>query len=1426
MKLENMAEGSGGDQPIGDRESRLWPRRPGSPLQPPGPPSLRSAPPNPGSALSATLSEQSVEPAEQFDQPDQTEEVVRERRASRRSIPFDRSQQRLERRRGGVSGGESSGNGGRGANRPPERPRGPEGPRSPEWGVSPEWGSYLCDQIIEMETTLPYEVRYDRENGSRLNRLYADLIKYVIENRQQNRSSRASFTPAEAYSKVISEIQKNDRNSSGENYTPTSLGLAIVKAFKERAAKDIELKGKVDQTSPEDFTGVDINYLSVLNTKDKDNSITPTERAEVRKDLLKYFREAHRKGLLKGVDETINAVWLQYRAGRISVSQARELLQERIIVSTKNDNPTAYITAEAAYRRKRSDNEVHPRLLQVWEPYLRWAGDRFEGLLDRDTMPDPEKGEWSPPTEQGNRQIKETFWEPFAGYPDYYTITAKTPAQFIIAKETFLQMLKNHALGYDPNELMTNLMNFKKVFSRDATTLAEAQKDQPEGPDKMTPEFAKAIRQEFEGEGFLWGAFYNGEHYNREGHKQYMTAMALHEGPERWIRVLRSRRGKVGVHTWNLDNDLMVQLYHSAQGSRGQLGKFSQVQEYLKTHIKKKMLEKGMGVVLKDYHPDDPLYTDIPSTYDSAGLRLNRALILDQIVYQLGIHGNLELLSEADKEIYLNSEKSLKENQERIGVHQSDEAFKNLYEGFDKGDAHIRNYLRFGDPNKYSQEQLPSSLTYSVRLGRIQHNLRRFREQIDKDVRNGNDPLRRYWQEDLILKKQAKKEAIDLLVDLKVIDKSDKEFYESELAKEEAGFDVAYEMQGATQEATIKGGSVYFIYRNPYVQAYQEVRQSNIKDESGNDISDNKLSPEQRLARGPNARWTEDQHIGWILEEIKLGTRLDSFSPKEKELFEGLNPEDKVNIVDHMPAHLAIKGVQAVVNWTKMKYADDAEIWKRADLAAKINEKDSSGHFKNPDFRAVYRTAMVEENQDRAIYQIKFYGYAAKFYDLEYQVIGFDPKTKKLDIKPMINSRTKEEDVKPMMLKRPRVVIDSVTGKTRIEGTEEVHLDLDTAVKSYLALHTTHTYWAYQNTNTQTLSPDYVFGLARDIKDGKVRPEDVDIFAGLLLTLDPTLCRVKGFNGEQMTLEATIFDAAVEDSFLSWVDIKKALNEQFLPGDGNLENMNTGYYTEDKGGEARQALQLEALVAKMPKRWARRFAAALSLSPIYVSSMADNLGRSGVIGAVSIMEDKIADLTGQRILGQFGITKFINVVDSGSVLWFTLVGGTDPKTGDHHEGVFTKPTNNNDKLMVFWEKMNQATSRFDNESEFLYELKETFGRVNDTLHKIRTMYSDNRNSGGALDLRKTDVFLPNGRFNPEISTDNNTGSSRHIAEMFWYAYVDWLLDAGPGGGVETYGESAYFYKFLKQPYFTFNGKKRVDDPKKTWAKWLFDKMAL
>lgn len=1432
---------------------------------------------------------------------------------------------------GGDRGGENNGGS---HEQPPPGPGGPEGPRvpeptsGPEWEISPERGRWLVEQIVYMETKLPYEVRYNAENGPILNELYASL-KTFVERFQEDRYKEAAFDPLKEHQVEIKE---------GEGFLQ-----AVQRTYDEWIKNGVKGQEEAREAArpPEDLSG--LASLQELITK-LDNVSSPSISEEVRAqaaaelpqtqaELLKYFKEADRKGLLIGVNAILDAIYDNLTSGQHSLTEVRLAADQQTVKSLLNEKPAAYNSAELSYisRLMRGDTEV-TRLFNVWDPYLRFARSRLEEEFTNQEWT-PLEGEWRPSAWEGDEQeTTETFWTPYGGYPDYYIVTARTPAQFRRAMESFIEIIRNGSLGYSPTDLMNNIQNFQRVFSARASLMANEseirrlREDRPIGPDDMTVGIATEDRQELQGRAFLWYSFYQYEHYNKEEAKSGATAMALNEGPARHTAVLRSgEEGEVGSGTWDYDYLPEIELALNAQGSRGQLGSYTPAQEYLRDTIFEIQTEKRMGVVLKDYDRRDIAL----STNLTACVKRDKRLE-ETDRYLRRYRGNLNSLSKKDRDYYLDHKAHAGKNRQRIGIHQSTEDIRGIYEGFDYGDAHRRVYQRYRELTPAELKELeelgglPKRLLKSVRLGTVQTMMDQVRQEIRNGVvRNGEKVVleKSGRIKDDIEGKALLEITLDRLVEDKLIQERErglyKKIYQDAYARAKAGFEVTQQLEGVSHESTVRGGGVYFIYRNRgvvnYVREYLNFRDKPRKDRKASDVDISKWSPQQR-----KANFTHDQHLGWIIDEMSKGRRKDSFPPEEQALYNSLNLDERETFVDNVPIHSAQEYGMVAVNWIKMRYADDDPIWqedrfKIKDASGKmisvIDAKDANHQYLYPNFRAIYRTAVLNHTLKMVINEFATKGFAAKlrYTEYDFDIKSFDPQKGEINITPKGESKVMtlkrphifgytqlgqpiiafdnegkpifgyDQDGNPIGLgqgdfdelgqaiiydkpadivrngqiaeQRRRVnlntrnpvflndaykVFERDDGRNRSSFVfvEEVELDFQNAVDSYLALHTTHTYWAYQSNNTHTLIPEYVLNQARQIRDGLIRPEDADIFAGLLLTLDPTLSRVKSFSGDKMAVEGIVFDAAVEESLMGSVYVKSALNKKTMPVDGNSEFMGIGYYTEDLGGDMGFSMEAAARAAKMPKRWARRFAAVLNSTPIYVDSMARNVGRRGVTGATTMMADNIKDLTHQPVMSQFALTKFINMIDSSAALWFALVGGTDPKAGVHHEGLFMKPTNNADQLLQLRQDLISYTQRPEEENKFFYKLMESFGRVWDTLKVIRTMYSDNRNAGGALLLERKDVFLPNGRINPEITAESerNTGTSRHIAERFWDAYIDWLLDPGPGGGVQAYQAEAEVYKFLKQPYFywvnNIKGEYERKTDGRTWAGWLFDKMAL
>lgn len=1372
-----------------------------------------------------------------------------------------------------------------------EPERGPdwEPNNNPEWLASPERGRWLVEQVTYMETNpkFPYEVRWNAENGPRLYYLSRELIKFVWTT-ERDRHRRAPFKAEEAH-----PIKVEPDESLSEKQFVTKLKVL----YDDLSKKAIDQVSQEENIPPIDFTEIDArgHDLDTLTAKFEDMTIPPDEKLQVEEDLLKYFQEGKRLGLLRGADEVFNALFLEFSNGNRPAAHIRALLEQQAVITPQNPTPMAYAEIEDKIRRKATDPEVNPRLLKIAHAYILWNRAKLRDILNGIDRGPYREGEWQVPDEKEEGEIIETYWEPSPNYPTYYMLHAKNPREFKIAKETFMRMLKSHALGYAPAELTQFYQNFKNLLDGEAKRLAMQQENDQDGPNKMTKGFVDELRQEFDADFYSWGAAYYSEHYNKDGAKQYSQAMYLDEGPQRLAAMFRSNDGEVAFHT-QFQDDLhgLFEFALNAQGSRGQF-KDSIVQNYIANTLTEIQIERGMGVVIKDYDNRDLLGGLSGEAFEA---RLNRARYISNIEAVLKRNKyQLDSLPEEEQKYYLAVQENIRGNISRLTLYQSDEDFATCYEEFYTGNAHRNNYRAYIEHGHLTLKDLPKRLRDSVRLGGIQVEVDKFREQ----VRAGEVVLR---PGETIIKK---------LRNLKRISRKDENFYENAHERSAANYEAAMQLQQMTHETTVRGGGVYFVYRNKCERAYMEARERYLE-ASGEKLKQGELSfekmrdewhkaVESKLSlEERKARWTKEEHTGWVLHEMRMGTRLDTFPEDERRLIRGLSPEDRQQFTDNISTQLATKAVMAVANAIRMKYADDSPIWQeREDLAYFVHEKNKKGNFKYPNFRAVYRTEMVNRAINDATERIYGDGFTAQFSDREYEVLDFDPEKKELKFakEPLKDSRTKVID-HPIMYKTPHVfgytalgkkVVDfsedkkpigletsdfdetdqpivydkpagsweyvnkefkwverkriepadleakkakysltewqTKTGEKRFTAVDSVRLSLETAIGSHLELHTLHTYFAYQSNTTDSLAPPHVWLEAEQIRDGVLKAEDADPHAALLLTLDPTLHRLKFFEGPQMAIEGIVFDAAVDESFMTWVHVRKALNKKFSPRDGDSEFMQMGYYIEDRGGDARFSMMMHNLVSKMPKRWARRFAAETGDLPMYASTTADNVGVDGVRKLVALMDDEIHKLSGQRIVSQFGLMKSLSMFDNSTQLWFALIGGTDPQTGKAIEGTLLKPLANNDKLVEEWRNPNLFTDPAA-QNAYLYKLKDSFARIEKLLHdELRKMYAEARNAQGALLLDKTDIFLPNGRYNPEIDTDRNTGSSRQIGKEFWDAYVAWLTSREPGGGIDFYGESAAFYEMLNRPYLIYDGEKVIPDPSgKTWADFLFDKMIL
>lgn len=1154
--------------------------------------------------------------------------------------------------RGGAAGGGGSGRreggltpeaGGRG-------PRGPEGPRPPEmsdkeWETSPERGRSIVKEIIRLETTLRYADRYhvrsglmsldirlgrreiyNERNGTYLDQLYKDLQDYTRAVRRVL-NVRDPWDPAVAYRELEQALEGR---TTGEVSGANQLGI------------NRRNRGERPSVLPTES-------LNSLLTKYK----SETNAEVVEGDMAIWFQEARNFGLLDRADTLFTSFYKQLTEGNIPAEQIEEELKK------VRDNAKGSI--EGLLRSRRTD----PRsaaLSGIAEAYSTRTYDIFELMLSGERYYSIE-GEFRLDEGLDEEEDTNTYWRP-GYYPKTYDILAKTAKHFRRAADSFLSTITRGRLGKSAAQLYEHFNNFTEKLVQAASA------------QNIEEQFSIELKQELEGHGHVFGADYSFETYNMRSANQFLMAMALDEGPQRWIAVARSGNGAVGAYLLKFDRDPRVKLMHNPGGSRGQLLNDTVTQHYLHAEIRNILIEEGMGVVMKNYDPRDAK----SSAYDPQSIRV---LNLPQAEHA--------------------REQALAANVARIGIHQPTDEFKGLYEGFDKGDAHLINYGRYRGWSDDQLQALAPALRRSVIIGKVQSLL------FPQGERNqGKD------------KNQLIK-VIEKLIAEGRLTARDKRYWEEAYDHSRANFATAFQMVGATGEKARRGGGVFFIDR---------------KDEHGR------------------------------------------------------------RFVDNMPVYEAEMFVQYVENRIKIEFAN---------------------------LSAQERAEAVAEGREDAIQEIKTNGYQAK-------------------------------------IKFPKILFNTDENSPNfgdVIGFDEEHIetiDFETATDPENPLNRwlNHTYLSYQPENRHQITNPDVLKAAKKRRMRLLRPdlltepeseyERHENLADLRLILDPTLNRVpslqdidmpEGYSSQQA--EILFSDAAVEASNMGHWRIVRELNAPFMPHDGNVFKFRTGYNLEDYAGIARFIIRMRQFVASNSKRFARRYATELENLPLNVSSMPDQWGQTGVLGAIEMFAAPVGTMSEQRLAGQFAITKWVEQMRIGNLIYDALVGHVDSEKGLSVEGLLEKPTNNAEmiariqkNLATLNQNAKDAGGSAQNaerikgdtaaEEEFMKIALETFDRLWIILKLVRTMESDTRNAQGALDLENKEI-LKNGRPDLEILNDlaknSDTGSSRHTEKQFFYAYIKWL----------TEGEGAESYAFENAWYRKLNDKTILDtEGKMTRADWLFKKM--
>lgn len=1160
--------------------------------------------------------------------------------------------------RGGGAGG--GGNGGRERGLTTEvggrGPRGPEGPRPPEmsdkeWETSPERGRAIVKEILWLETDVLYADRYkvtrglmssdiklgrreiyNAENGTYPDQLYKDLQDYTraVRRIRNIRDTNDPWNPIRAYEKIketIGKIAKEERISE------------VVQRLTGRT------RNRGERPPETEIPAESLNNLY-------EQYLSGTAPESVKQNMAIYFREARAFGLFDRADDIFDATLRRIQEGGLSDDDQQSLLEE--------NTQKARRAIEGALRAYGGSDLNKARLIKIAESYTQRTKDLFDRYLSRDPI-NLKEGEFRFGQDMDEEDDSETYWKP-GYYPKTYDILARDEKQFRRAADTFLSRITRGRLGKSANQLYEHFNNFTERIGQAMSALPH-----------IAENFSKALRQELEGRGLIFGADYSFETYNMRTANQFLMSMALDEGPDRWVQVARSGNGAVAAYLWKFDRDPRIKIMHNPGGSRGQLLNDTVTQHYLHAEIRNILIEEGMGVVMKDYDPRDPK----SAAYESDSIRVL----------------NLPEAEQARKQ-------ALAANAARIGIHQPMEEFIGLYDGFVDGDAHMINYQAFAPLTDEQLKTISPALRKSISIGKVQALLfpRVGRNHDGKD-------------------KKGLMEVIDKLIIEKRLTDRDKKFWEEAYDHSKANFATAFQMVGATGEKARRGGGVFFIDR---------------KDERGR------------------------------------------------------------RFVDNMPVYEAEMFVQYVENRIKIEFAN-------------LSAQD--------------RAEAVAEGREDAIQELKTNGYQAK-------------------------------------IKFPKILFNTDESSPNfgdVIGFDEEHMetiDFETATDSENPLNKwlSHTYLSYQQENRHQITNPDVLKAAKRLRMILLNPELMteeekrgsevmkqllhEPLAKLRLIMDPTLNRVPSLQDIDMPedmssqqAEILFSDAAVEASNMGHWRIVRELNAVFMPKDGNMFKFRTGYNLEDYGGIARFIIRMRQFVASNPKRFARRYAAELVNLPLNVSSMPDQWGQAGVLGAIEMFADPVGDMSEQKLAGQFAITKWVEQMRIGNLIYDALVGHVDSEKGFSIEGLFEKPTNNAEmiariqKLIPILNGNDKGkTTDYEAEEEFMKIALETFDRLWIILKLVRAMESDTRNAQGALDLENKEI-LKNGRPDLEILNDlaknSDTGSSRHTEKQFFYAYIKWLTE---GEGVNDYPLEAQFYKKLL-------GKSILDkEGKMTRADWLYKKM--
>lgn len=1294
-----------------------------------------------------------------------------------------------------------------------------------------EVGRGMIEEVLDMRLSMNYDQRYEGDNGVRIRGLY-DSTQLIVDGLSAIRNDRDPLTPNQTFVRSPEgEVSEQERLNA----------YAAVENFRARYI----LGGDEGEASPRTFAVEPLpteagRLVDARRAQYNEPSTSRTDREAARNDLLLYFRQAKNHGLLTEVDAVLNLIYQDLSRPGMSHEQAVEILDRGIARAR-------YIATIEFQELADDDPNIPEQLTNVGQAYLDWAGRRLERSINRQSQREFREGEWVIPGQEQANDRRETYWE-LGSYPKFYVITARTPEQFLIAKETFLQMVRSGSIGKSPNVIFEHVKNFIEGFSGEGSRQIER--------GSISIDFLEANRVELEGLLYLDVGSYSKEVYNPKQSKEAAMAMAMDEGPARWLAVYRSGKGKTAAFTYMFDFEEEMNIFNNPVGEQGELNIVAG--HFMQDVIRERKIERGIGLVLKDYDPRDPYLSS-----GDLGKKIEAAVDLDRIKAELArveqevSNGRIKLkdgetavsrLSDRDQ-ARLNAYRN---NLARLGLTRSAEELKSLFECFEKGDTHIRNYQSYAEDQAKPENErqypplarLPESIRNSIDLGRIQVQLAASRAA----VRAGT------------LRLERGQKAEDLL------STRDKKIYQVAYAESAAHFEVAFQMQGVLGEKARRGRGFLYSDRNPHLQYYFSVNEDlrtkwidaektkvintdtllvckEIKDANGHVIQESadEITP---IIKNLSAAEKKSFKIGYMIYKISRDEkRLDSFPNDWQELYNNLPDKEKEDVVDNIPTYEVENWVSWGISWTKMEYANSpakvrrqkvrearARLTKEIKLngysAQLISEDRVPGRepklmrFKRPLGRTDPVTGEFVKYKNGEVLGYGSTGQEVRLsfdgegnlagslqFDGEGRVIVFDSDGERLkcDI-------TKDT--------RARLVTDPVVGETLVEEALPT-FELAARGNDFRNRYTVDTYLFYQGNNRVTkFTPQVVAGRDR-VAEGISRPEDEDVLATQALLVDLTRRRTRKLPDVQQQREVMLMASGVLESFQDRMRTRHAVYRTYMPKDGYGPRMRAGYRNEDWAGMDRLTYGYVEAAAQQPLRYARRMAARLADSPLEHDSGPARWGVHGVGGGIELMADHIKKISKQGAVGQFGLTKIFEVNDLAVEVYNALVGYTDPQTKKHVFGLDEKPTDNYEALHQYVEDLanTELLHKPKKAIPWLYKNRESYGRLRTVTQLMRTMYSDTDNSAGAVPLEDHEVFLPDGSFNTAIETDNKIKGRNGIARNRQYAflygedgwdegtegYYGWLQDESPGGGSDVYRREKFWASLMNEDFHVFTG---------------------